>query len=301
MKFTETQKNEMVGLLFKRYESSGFTAEGKFATTIDLSAADMSNLKNGKFEMLGDAKWAKIASFLKFGKEGQEGWQTANTYMFDFVTKQLAVCQSERLSAILIDKPGTGKTFAAEWYAANRQNVFYIDCSIYNRRAPFLLALAKSVGLGQVKVNEAFELVVQSLKNIESPLLIFDEGGDLDNGSILVIKSLYNALKNHSGMYIMGSDGLKRKINIGMNYCTVGYTELFSRFGKRFQSALPDDNPVETLKIIKEMAEDIALANGIEDAASIKKIQERLSQNGIGDLRQTEREIKKLQKNGLQN
>ena len=294
MRFTEIQKNEMVGLLISRYDQSGFNNKGKFATTFGLSAADMSNLEGKKFELLGDQKWVKIASFLNYSKTGEK-WETAHTYVFDFIYKQLETCQSQSINAMLIDKAGVGKSYAAKWYAQNRPNVFYIDCSISSRRAPFLLAIAKSLGLGSVKVNEAFELSVEALKCLDNPLLILDESGDLDNSCILVIKALCNALEHRCGIYLIGSDGLKRKINIGVNYCSVGYTELFSRLGKRFQSALPLENPVETLKIIKEMAEDIANANGVKDAENIKKIKDRLSQNGIGDLRQTEREIKKIQ------
>ena len=75
------------------------------------------------------------------------------------------------------------------------------------------------------------------IKTIEQPLIILDEAGDLQYDAFLEIKALWNATEKACGYYIMGADGLREKMRRSIDCKKVGYTEIFSRFGKRYQTA----------------------------------------------------------------
>jgi hypothetical protein len=67
-----------------------------------------------------------------------------------------------------------------------------------------------------------------------------DEAGDLDYPAFLELKALWNATERSTGWYMMGADGLKEKMRRSIDCKKVGYTELFSRYGSRYQKASPD-------------------------------------------------------------
>ncbi|MCF6184225.1 MAG: ATP-binding protein, partial [Bacteroidales bacterium] len=64
--------------------------------------------------------------------------------------------------------------------------------------------------------------------------------------------------------YMMGADGLKAKIERNINNEKVGYTEIFRRFGGRFQKVSPQGKEaVEQFN--KEQLATVAKANGMKD------------------------------------
>ena len=79
------------------------------------------------------------------------------------------------------------------------------------------------------------------LKTLNHPIIILDEAGDLQYDAFLEVKALWNATENYCGFYMMGADGLKEKMHRAINNRKVGYTEIFSRFGKRYGRVIPID------------------------------------------------------------
>ena len=69
---------------------------------------------------------------------------------------------------------------------------------------------------------------------------------------------------------MMGADGLKEKIDRSINCKKVGYTELFSRFGNRYQKSSPDSsNEMKEFKTV--LGALISRANNV-DEKDIKKL-----------------------------
>jgi hypothetical protein len=77
------------------------------------------------------------------------------------------------------------------------------------------------------------------VKAITTPLVILDEAGDLDYPAWLELKALWNATEDVCGWYMIGADGLEAKIKRFIGCRKVGYTEIFRRFGSRFQHIVP--------------------------------------------------------------
>lgn len=296
VQYSNTEKEQISSLLMQRYDESGFDSLSKFAKSVDLLSADMTNIKDRKFignpSLIGDNKWIKIARIVRFDKRKTADWKTADTAVFDYVWKQLEACQNESITAILCDDAGIGKTYTAEIYAKKNKYAFHIDCCANPGKASFVRSIAQAVGVGRYgKLNDLIDDSVYTLSQMENPILILDEAGDLEHNAIMILKRLYNALKGVCGFYLIGADGMKKKINNGIINEKLGFIEIFSRFGKSYKSVLPK-LPINKQKLIIEMAEKIAEANGL-NAKEIAELKDIMVEDKIlHDMRKAERFIK---------
>ena len=300
--FTHEQKLDIAAALMAAYEKSSFVGSmPKFATSVDLLPADMTAIKNAtwygrnKPTIIGDAKWLKIARIAGYQKNPDAAWHIADTSVKRFCFAQMQACQTMSMTAMLVDDAGIGKTAACKAYAADYENVFYIDCSIVSNKAAFIRELGKITGAGaDGKLNEVLDTAIYALSQMERPLLILDEAGDIEHTTLLCIKRIYNSLEGLCGMYAVGSDGLKTKIKRGVAANKLGFTEFFSRFGKKFSVCLTG-NYEDKISKLQAMARDIAEANGVTDAADLNKIVTAITKDGtVGDMRRVKLEVQKL-------
>jgi DNA transposition AAA+ family ATPase len=173
-------------------------------------------------------------------KEMMGKWRTAKTQTFMYITEQLQMCQQNSIAGLFCDAADIGKTYAALHYASTNKNVIYIDASQVKSRQRFIRTMAQEFGVSTTgKYSEVYARLVEHIKSIDQPMCIIDEGGDLSYEAFLELKALWNATERKCGWYMLGADGLKEKINRSIDHKKVGYTEIFSRYGKRFQSTTP--------------------------------------------------------------
>ena len=202
------------------------------------------------------------------------------------------VTQRDSLSSMLVDDAGIGKSMAAKWFVKNNKYAFRIDCSDHNNKSSLIRAIAQTVGVGSDgKLNDLLSDSIYALQQMELPILIFDEAGDLEDKAYLILKRLYNALEGSCGFYLIGADGMKRKIKSGVATGRLGFVEVFSRFRRNFKKVTPDLLD-EKVTFYKQQAIDIATANGLnnEEAQAIAKM---LTRNGkLNDMRFVEDAIK---------
>ena len=265
-----------------------YKSANKMAVILDINPAQLSRVKNGDIDnVLSDAKWVTIARRLGVQIGQNNELAPARTPTFDSIEKQLTACQQFSLSGLLCDMADIGKTYAAKHYVKKHQNAVYIDCSLCKTKQQLIRAIAKEFGLGfNYRYNEVFGDLVFYLRTLPNPLIVLDEAGDLAYPAFLELKALWNATENLAGWYMMGADGLRAKIEKNLNHRKVGYAEIFSRYGSRFQKFTPDGG-VEKTQFIKEHIAMIGRANGVTNA-------QQLYVNTGGSLRRISIEIKKL-------
>lgn len=288
VQFTSQEKETIVQKFLNEVAASQFSPS-RFAGTVGLSPADITNISNRKYlaqpHLIGDAKWIKLARIAGFDKRQQHAWQVAETHTFKYMTKQLAIAQAESLSSMLVDDAGLGKSVAAKWYAKNKRYAFLIDCSDHSTKSCFIRAIAQAVGVGsQGKLNELLSDAIYAIRQMESPILILDEAGDLEDKAYLILKRLYNALEGDCGFYLIGADGMKRKIKNGVAGSKLGFVEVFSRFRRNFKKVTPELLD-EKHNFYRTQAIAIAEANGLtkSEAESVAKM---LTKNGqLNDMR----------------
>jgi hypothetical protein len=104
------------------------------------------------------------------------------------------------------------------------------------------------------------DLVWYLNQNIDPPLIILDEAGDLKYDAFLELKALWNATEGGAAWFMMGADGLKAKITRSINCKKVGYTEIFRRYGSKYRKVTPDGRE-DLIRFKRDQAALIARAN----------------------------------------
>lgn len=286
---TPVIKTKVVEALRKRQETFG-GSDKKFATSLGINPSQLSRVLKGETEkVLADANWISLARQMNLNLRSDVVWRTARTPVYTFITNQLAMCQDQSTSCMVCDWADIGKTYAAVQYVKEHRNAVYIDCSQVKSKQKLVRKIAREFGVGHTgKYADVYEDLVFYLRSIESPLVVLDEAGDLQYDAFLELKALWNATERCCGWFMMGADGLKEKVRRAIDNKKVGYTEIFSRYGKRYQRATPD-GAEDKDKFTKLQAALIIKANAPE-GTDIQKLLRKTD----GSLRRVYHEIVKL-------
>lgn len=290
---TAEQKEAIGRKMLAAYSASGFDSRAKYAVSINITSSDFSNIERQNWKkndrLLSTQKWLRIAHRVGFEFNEKQSWRTAETATYIKITKQLEMCSRNGQSGIFCEEAGCGKTHVAKEYCANKPNAFYINGGSYPRKVAFIRALSTAVGINPDKstVEETLQDVITYLKSLHHPVIVVDEAGDLHNNTYLLLKRIYNELEFVCGIYLLGARGLKKRIDSAIRNRTNGFEEVFSRFGSRYTTVMPEG--VKEYKEFKEReARLVAEANGLTDGQRINKILSR-----DYDLRTVRREVVK--------
>ena len=243
--FTENEKRTIGRLVIQMYESSGMASEKKFATSIGFTGSDMTNLRKENWiknpSLIGAMKWLRLAQKAKFTRDSDVTVEIVPTETLKKIQERLFVCQQTSSCDLLCDSAGIGKTTACEDYLRQHPNVMYINCSSAGKLNRFKRAFARAVGVPVTgKIDDYFETAILAIKMMHRPLLILDEGGDLEAPALLALKQIYNETEDLLGIFMLGAGGLKKRLEGGRNNDKQGYDEIFSRLGKEFRRITPD-------------------------------------------------------------
>ncbi len=282
MMTTELKQRILTALALRRENFAG--SDAKFAVSIGINNAQYSRIKNGETErVLSDQNWISLARTLEIAIGNTPVWQTASTPVFNFISTQLQFCQQNAASRLLCDMADIGKTFTAKHFVKVNKNAIYVDCSQVKTRQKLVRFIAKEFGVGHTgKYSDVYADLVFYLRSLPSPLIILDEAGDLDYPAFLELKALWNATERCTGWYMMGADGLKEKIRRSIDHKKVGYTELFSRYGSRYQKATPDSG--EDLRKFRQVHAAMIIKANAPAEIDIQKL-----------MRQTDYSLRRIQ------
>ena len=285
---TDKQKSTIVAA--RASDRQRYPSDAKHAASLGVSTSSYSDVKNGRLDRtLSEAEWIRIARKLSVDlREGME-WKAANTATFRYITAQLEFCQQSSLRSILCDMPNIGKTFTARHYVRTHANAVYIDCSQVKTKTQLVKKIASEFGAGSNGwYVEIYNDLTYYLRSVERPLIILDEAGDLKNEAMLELKALWNATERCCAWYMMGADGLKERLRRSIESKMVGYTEMLSRYGDRYNHVTPDDAR-ERERFLMDQAALVAKPNapeGADGAEVVRKTQ--------GGLRRVYTEIEKI-------
>ncbi len=217
-------------------------------------------------------------------------WKIARTDVFDLIEEDVLFCQQHSKSRIFVDECAIRKSYTAKYLSKTLKNCFYVDASQAKTRTLFIRLLAKTLGIdNKGKYSDIMANVKYYLNSLKHPpIVIVDEAGDLAYNAFLEFKELWNATENNCGWYMMGADGLRTKIQRGINSKKVGYAELISRFSERYSSIVPTDRH-EKLAFYKKLIGDVLSVN-MEDKSQIPAIIKKclIGGDNVGGLRRAE-------------
>lgn len=256
-----------VAILEKRANYGGSDAD--FSKSLQMNNAVFSRLKKGETEkILSDTAWITIGRLLQV-KVYEDNWKVARTSVYTEIEDNLSFCKELSKSMVLVDDCGIGKTFCTKHIIRKMKNTFYVDCSQAKSKQMFIKLLARTIGIdNNGKYNEILENVKYYITTLEKPLIILDEAGDLQYDAFLELKGIWNGTDGVCGWYMMGADGLRKKIQKGLSAQKVGYAEIFSRFSDEFIKLVPNGK-ADRQAYYTELIGAVATAN-VQDKSKIK-------------------------------
>jgi len=286
---TEFRTKVLNALMQLRTNFSG--SDQMFAKQWGISGSVYSRLKNGEIEnLLKETQW------LTMGRElgvtvNERKWNVARTEVFDVIEEDILFCKQFSKSRICVDDCGIGKTFTAKYISRTLKNVFYVDGSQGKTKRLFIKNIARAIGIDTTDTYDNIKSNIKYyLKTLPEPMVIIDEAGDIDYGSFMDLKELWNGTENACAWYLIGADGLRKKIERGINSRKVGYREMFSRLSEKFTTIVPSGK--ENREIFYRRLINDVLAVNMDPKNGLDKIVKRClttdESGNIGGLRRAE-------------
>jgi MoxR-like ATPase len=278
MKGLTTEMKEQVRSALIAYRSNYPTLNRAAESLQGVSSATVSQLCNGKYELISDEMFVRIATQIGFAFDS---WNLHEGKTFKEITFTLSDAQAYKNVTWIVGDAGCGKTTAAIEYRRTHRNVFYILCSEDMRRSDFVREIAKQVGAPTDTTNlrDMLENAISMISFLGNPLLVFDEGDKLTDSVFNYFISIYNRLEGHSGIVFLSTDYIKRRMEAGLRYNKKGYKEINSRIGRRFF----DVSPTEENDIYA-----ICQANNLTDRSDIEEVLKDAKRSD-NDLRRVKR------------
>lgn len=278
MKGLTTEMKEQVRSALIAYRSNYPTLNRAAESLQGVSSATVSQLCNGKYELISDEMFIRIASQIGFAFDS---WTLHEGKTFKEITFTLSDAQAYKNVTWIVGDAGCGKTTAAIEYRRMHRNVFYILCSEDMRRSDFVREIAKQVGAPTDTTNlrDMLENAISMISFLGNPLLVFDEGDKLTDSVFNYFISIYNRLEGHSGIVFLSTDYIKRRMEAGLRYNKKGYKEINSRIGRRFF----DVSPTEENDIYA-----ICQANNLTDRADIEEV--------LKDARRSDNDLRRVKR-----
>lgn len=278
MKGLTTEMKEQVRSALIAYCENYPTRNRAAESLQGVSSATVSQLCNGKYELISDEMFIRIASQIGFAFDS---WNLHEGKTFCEITFALSDAQAYKNVTWIVGDAGCGKTTAAIEYRRTHRNVFYILCSEDMRRSDFVREIAKQVGAPTDTTNlrDMLENAISMISFLGNPLLVFDEGDKLTDSVFNYFISIYNRLEGHSGIVFLSTDYIKRRMEAGLRYNKKGYKEINSRIGRRFF----DVSPTEQTDIYA-----ICQANNLTDRADIEEV--------LKDARRSDNDLRRVKR-----
>lgn len=270
-----------VEALLQASENYGGTAT-QFARKYGMSASVWSSIKNGNTEkQLSPAKWLNIAAMLGV-QVASRAWKMARTEVFSAIEQGVTACKEFGWGMIFVDKCAIGKTYSAKYLAKTLKNCFYVDGSQCKTKILFSRTLAQTIGVDSSGRYQDVKLRIKNALNVlEKPVVIIDEAGDLEYNAFLDLKEFYNATEGTCGWYMMGANGLRKKITDGISRESVGFEEIFSRFSDAYAHIVPT-NKDEQIEFYRRLLTTVLSAN-MEDKTNLNKLVNQCLSVGTGN------------------
>ena len=265
MEIPNNFKNRVLSALFvARNNYTG--VDSAFAKTVELNVSVFNRIKKGESTdgLISPAKWLRMGRILGV-KLDDDKWVIAKTAVFNKIENDLKSCKEHSISLLFVDECEIGKTGSAIPIIQTIQNCFYVDCSQAKTKQMFIRLIARTVGVESTgRFYDVKNDLKYALTNMEKPVVVLDEAGDLEYNAFLEIKELWNATEGHCGWYMMGADGLMEKFMRGIRNKKVGYRETFSRFNNKCMSIVPA-GPEARKDFYAEMISEVLVANLPQD------------------------------------
>lgn len=250
----------------------------KASKILGISSSYVSQMLNRKWDAIADETWRKVESQVS-GKAGMH-WNMAETANYKSLMTLYKDAQDfQQVYGVVVDA-GSSKSFTAERYALENDNVIWLECADFWNQRQFLKEILRAMGkkTGAYHVGDLMAMIIEEMYTMEKPLLIIDEADKLNDNVLYFFITIYNQLKGNCAIVLQATNFLRIRIDKGVEREKKGYKEIMSRLGGKF-IRLPDPTKADITKVCE--------ANGVFDELEIT----RIINDSKGDLRRVQRMV----------
>lgn len=256
----DIKEKETIATSLKQYVAK-FPSQNKAAQSLKgTSAGTISQILCGKWTLISDEMWKKIASQVTMTNPNE--WMIVKTTAYQEMVFAMGDAQEWKNVTWIVGDAGCGKTTAAKAYTETSKDAYYILCSEDMKRSDFIREIAHKIGVRTdgYSLRETLENVMDELVQMKSPLLLFDEADKLTDTVFHYFITIYNRLEDKCGICFFSTNYIKRRMKAGLRYNKKGYNEMHSRIGRKFFD-LEKTTPTDVYAI--------AMQNGLTDKKDI--------------------------------
>jgi len=201
-------------------------SQNSLAREIGISAAQLINIRDRKYEQVSDKMLNRIASHL-----GMDDWKIRRTRNLKIVTNLCADAQENHRFLAISAFTGAGKTTGLRHYAAKHPNAFYMHYNqLMSGRGNFFRQIQKAMGIDEGgSPNELGMAIYGRLNELDHPLLIIDNASLMNDGNLALMQTIYDETEHHAGIVLAGTEFLKEYIDKGARKNKRGFRELKRR------------------------------------------------------------------------
>lgn len=276
------EKNEIRDIL-KTY-CNRYPSQNKAAASLHgVSAGTISSILNEKYDNISDDMFRNIY-FQVSTPHQAAGLQIVETTALHEIISAMQDAQNWQDVTWVVGESGCGKTTAASVYQGSHAEVFTLPCSEDMKKGDFVRELAAVIGVNASghNIRETLKAIIARVNQMDSPLLIFDEGDKLNDLVFHYFITIYNQLKDKAGIIFLSTSHIEKRMAIGLRHNKKGYQEINSRIGRKFYEVSQNTaNDVYAVCLANGINDHEALENIIQDAAKFEN-----------DLRRVIRKIK---------
>ncbi|AWG25051.1 ATP-binding protein [Flavobacterium kingsejongi] len=273
MEFTQKQQIvESLSNYIARHESQNKAAQ----SLKNVSAATISQMMNNNWDLITDDMFRNVAAQIGSSTE----WVYVETTDYVKMTLCLEDAKKHSMAMGIIGAAGSGKSQTAKLFAAKNKNAYVLSCNEFWNRKTFLTELLTAMGYDSagLTVGDMMAEVVRRLKAKDEPIVVLDEADKLPDQVLYFFITLFNALEDLCALVMCATDHLEKRIRRGRKLNKKGYTEIYSRLGRKF---------IELGGVTSTDVFKICSANGISDKSMVKAVVEDCE----NDLRRVKRKI----------
>lgn len=262
------EKNEVRDML--RNYCNRYPSQNKAAASLHgVSAGTISSILNDKYDNISDDMFRNIRS--QVGTPHQAaGLQIVETTALHEIIAVMKDAQEWQDVTWIVGESGCGKTTAASVYQSNHKEVFTLLCSEDMKKGDFVRELAAVIGVSPDghNIRETLKAIIARIIQMDSPLLIFDEGDKLTDLVFHYFITIYNQLKDKVGIVFLSTSYIKKRMESGLNHNKRGYQEINSRIGRKFYELSPNtSSDVYAVCVGNGIKSQEALDTIVKDAA----------------------------------
>lgn len=192
-------------------------------------------------------------------------WHVEPTIQFLEIIRTLEVCKKKGTTSLLIAPTGNCKTFSIDKFCEkNPEHTYRITINNLYKLRDLISELAEMTGVNEVRVTKnigkghklTMDSIVKQLRNIKAdggkPIIIIDEGENMELALLKVMKGLYDRLKDHCAIVLIGTHRLLgRMLNINERGGSMRQREALPELYRRFKAYHKTITPIDKKRDFK--------------------------------------------------